>query len=309
MLFLSILFMVGGTSIAQTPELKSLTAEIIEKNHGSQYQIGDRIQLSAVLPYELSNRIKTIKLKPEEDPNGPDASGFFIDPSPQVISGNLRYSVTPLKSGKLNLPPLLLFLDESNPVAKIQPLSFDVAELTQAKQEPQLLDPVGVSIPPHIILMIIVVILVLIALGIYIYHRFIKKKPASAPMVEVSIPPVPDHEIAHRDINSLYERYPYSPENLKPVAFGISQVLKNYFSSRFKIDARESTTIEMINLLRSESIPDHELKRIIDLYKKLDQIKFTDYEHHSYFLKGDFLEFKDIAKSIIDTWTIRGGTK
>lgn len=286
----------------------ALDTVILEKNHSSQYQVGDRIQFSAALPYELISKIRSIQLKQSTNSESPDSSGIYLDPTPQVINGSLRYSVSPLKPGKLTIPEINVIDQTNGWIAKTQSISIDVAELkTDPKEQPQLLDPVSLSIPFK---WMVIGLLLLAGLGFgcfFLYRRYLRRKVPPPVKTEVRVPPVPDHEIALRELNALYDRYPFSGDHLKPVAFGVSQILKNFFSARFKIDARESTTDEMITLLRQESLPGHELKRIIDLFTDLDQIKFTDYQHHSHFQKSDYQGFKDSSKDIIHSWTIREG--
>ncbi len=305
--FLLLLLCNGFVSYAQET-LAILTPEIIQMNQNTQYQIGDRIQMSIALPFVSSQGIKSIKIRNPDEKNPLDSQGFYLDPSPQVINGNLRFSVSPIKSGKLTLPELQVIKDETTTIGKTSPVSITVAELNAPKdKEPELLDPVSISLPFKFIIYGLL-ILGLIILAFYsIYKRYLKKPKAVKTPVEVKIPPVPDHEIAIRDLNALYETYSYSGENLKPVAFGVSQILKNFFSARFKIDAKESTTDEMLALLRDESLSENEIRKLTLLFRDLDLIKFTDYIHHSRFQKSDYLNFKDSAKSIIDTWTIKGG--
>jgi hypothetical protein len=298
----------GDESTPQANSVTSLDTVILEKNHAAQYQVGDRIQFSAVLPYELISKIRSLQLKQANNPETTEGSGIYLDPTPQVINGSLRYSVSPLKPGKLTIPEINVIDQTNGMIAKTQSYSIDVAELkTESKEEPQLLDPVSLSIPFRWIVFGILLLAGFVAVCYFLYKRYLQRKVPPPVMSEVRIPPVPDHEIALRDLNSLYERYPYSGDHLKPVAFGVSQILKNFFSARFKIDARESTTDEMIALLRQESLPDPELKRIIRLFTDLDQIKFTDYQHHSGFQKSDYLGFKESSKDIIQAWTIRDG--
>ena len=86
----------------------------------------------------------------------------------------------------------------------------------------------------------------------------------------------------------------------------VSQILKNFFSARFKVDAKESTSDEMIELLRNEALPSTELKKIAVLFQNLDLIKFTELPYHQHFQKSDHLEFKEISKTLIETWAMKG---
>ncbi len=301
----------GQSSVLITPSNSELKPEFLEKNNTSQYQIGDRIQFSAVLPYEISIRLRNFKLKaiPTGESEAKD-SGLYIDPSPQVINGSIRFSISPLKPGKLTTPALQVVENETTVIAKIQSVQIDVAELKQdSTGQPQLLDAEALPIPLRFVFLGLLILALVSYMGLLIYRRYFKKPPAVPVVNDVKIPPVPDHEIALRELNTLFEQYSFSGPNLKPVSFGVSQILKNFFSARFRIEARESTTEEMIALLRAETLPEQEVRRIILLFRDLDQIKFTDYEHHSHYQKTDYTGFRDTARIVIESWTIRGSNR
>ena len=118
-----------------------------------------------------------------------------------------------------------------------------------------------------------------------------------------------DHALALRSLELLFKKYPFSYENLKPVSFGISEILKNFFSSRFTIDAREATPDEMIALLRKEAIPREGLQEILNLFNDLDLIKFTKESDSGHFKEHHYQDFKIKAQSIIQKWALHtGGT-
>lgn len=291
--------------------LPSFPVEFIQKNQsGPQYQVGDRIQLSVRITPELSQDIASIKLLNPDEKNPLDKQGWFLDPSPQIINGNLRFIASPIKTGKLTLPELHIVKNEGQTIAKTVSLNIEVAELkAEPNSTPDYLDTVSISLPFRFIVFGLLVILAIALLGFYLYKKFFANKKPAKPVEEIKLPPTPDHVIALRDLNQLYEQYSYSKETMKPVAFGVSQILKNFFSARFKVDARESTTDEMLALLKQESLPESDLKKIRALFQNLDLIKFTDYEHHQHFQKGDYFEFKEHARALIESWAAKGETK
>jgi len=298
--------------MAQEPtptfSIPTLQTEFTQKNQaGPQYQVGDRIQLNIRIPLELAQELNTVQLKNSDENNPLDKQGWYLDPSPQIINGNLRFIISPVKSGKLVLPELLILKEENHPLAKTTPVNIDVAELTQnPASKPTLLDTISISLPLKFALLGILLIFMIIGVAAFIYKKYLSHKKNTRPNTEIKIPATPDHVIALRDLNMLYEQYPYSKENLKPIAFGVSQILKNFFSARFKIDARESTTDEMMVLLKQEVLPEQDLKKIRALFQSLDLIKFTVLSHHQHFQKGDYYEFRDLTKELIEAWSLKG---
>jgi hypothetical protein len=272
--------------------------------------VGDRIQLNVRVPLELSQELRSVLLKNPDEKNSLDQAGWYLDPSPQMINGNLRFIISPIKTGKLTLPELLILKADNQAIAKSGSLSFEVAELSASPTSPpELLETISISLPLKFVIIGILLILVAIALVYWAYNKFFKNNSKQLVSAEIKLPPTPDHVIALRELNLLYDQNPYSNEHLKPIAFGISQILKNFFSSRFKIDAKESTTDEMMVLLRQESLTDQDLKKIIQLFKNLDLIKFTELAHHQHFQKSDYLEFKEQTRVLIESWAIKGDFK
>jgi hypothetical protein len=66
----------------------------------------------------------------------------------------------------------------------------------------------------------------------------------------------------------------------KPFYFGISETLKFYFGERFEFDARESTTSELVALLKEKNgvpgLNDGVIRRTQNLFESLDPVKFAD---------------------------------
>lgn len=303
--FILIALFTGINSRGDEP-LPSFELEIIQKNQaGPKYQVGDRIQLGIRLPIEITHYQTGIQIKNADEKNPLDQQGLYLDPSPQIINGNLKFAIYPVKSGKLLLPELTLYKESGTAIGKTKPTQIEVEELAKPKQQPDLLDTIEIALPLKFLILGLIGLLALCGIGFVLYRKF-KKKPKPVPVAEIKMPPVPDDEIAARELSALYDLYPYSLSNLKPVAFGVSQILKNYFSSRFKIDAVESTTDEMLDLLRRETLPASEISRIKALFTDLDLIKFTETDHHRHFTREDYVRFREQSKMIIDQWAKNG---
>ncbi len=307
-LILSLLFFQAATAQETIPSLKT---EFTQKNQsGPQYQVGDRIQLNIRIPLELSQSLSSIQLKNSDEKNPLDKLGWYLDNSPQVINGNLRFIASPLKSGKLILPELYIVSQDNHLLAKTSPIEVDVASLTpNPSATPALLDTIPISLPIKFVIITLIILGILLLIARFIYKKYFSKKTVAKAIEEIRVPPTPDHVIALRELNLLYDQHSFSKENLKPIAFGVSQILKNFFSARFKVDAKESTTDEMLVLLAQESLPEQDLKKIKQLFVNLDLIKFTKLSHHEHFQKADYLEFKEHARTLIEAWVFKGDSK
>lgn len=287
-----------------------LQTEVVEKNQSTSYQVGDRIQLNIRIPIELSQELGSVQLKSLDEKTSLDQIGWYLDPSPQIINGNLRFIASPIKTGKLVLPELAIIKTEGKMIAKTSSIAIEVAELAaNPSSTPALLETIPISLPLKFAILGAFILIGLIFACYFAYKKYKQTRKPEPVAPEIKIPPTPDHVIALRELNLLYEQYSYSKENLKPIAFGVSQILKNFFSARFKVDAKESTTDEMISLLRGESLSSQDLKKILGLFQNLDLIKFTELNYHQHFQNGDYLEFKDQARNLIETWAIKGDFK
>ena len=108
--------------------------------------------------------------------------------------------------------------------------------------------------------------------AVYWYtHR--KPKAAAAP------PPVPltDWEIAVRDLEALLERALVSPEDIKAHYVSISEIVRTYLVSRYRISAMEETTSIIFYHLRRHPEARNEASDFRDLLAACDLVKFAKY--------------------------------
>jgi hypothetical protein len=243
-------------------------------------------------------------LKLPEGSSKLEDQGWYLDPSTQLLGSIFRFVVSPIQTGKLTLPTLLLLRGEVEYLGRTKPYSINVAALEQKDgKPPELLEPTPTSLPTKYWIIFSTITLGLALIIFYFIRRHLIKK-RNRPQVMPVLVREPDHVIALKLLNSLYSNTPYSLENLKPIAFGVSDILKEFFSSRFKIDASESTTDEMIELLRKQALPGENLREIQVLFQDLDLVKFTKKEHYTAFDESKYQEFKVKAQTLIQKWTL-----
>lgn len=291
---------------AVLPSLPELELKVVQKNeNGNQYQLGDRIRLYVELtPEQLLNQ-NSFAISPPPGGSKLEDQGWYLDPQPLLISNNLQFVVSPIRAGKITLPTLVISKEDKSGLARTSPFTVEVVAL-QGKQAPnELLDPLDIGLAAKYWALFVSISLLVLALSVFFIRRYLKNrrqvKPISIPVVKKD----PDHVIALNALDQLYKKYPFSNDNLKPVSFGISEILKHFFSDRFHTDAKESTTDEMIVLLRKESIPSDGLREIQSLFNDLDLIKFTKNRDYAHFSEQHYIEFKVKAQSLIQKWAQR----
>ncbi|MGK5084461.1 hypothetical protein WDW37_14295 [Bdellovibrionota bacterium FG-1] len=207
------------------------------------------------------------------------------DASANQSPGELRLKVTPLKGGKLTIPSMVI-LKEGEPLdkafARTNPLVMDVESSIKADdpkaQEPVgLRPPLGLRFPWWVVGALILLLAVLVVLAVLVYRRFsrAKQKPAPARPPE---PVRPADEVALAALAELERTGPLKRGDFKGHYFRVSEILKVYLAERFRIDAVESTSREIIIALEQRhTIVDDSLDRLDLLFGKLDLVKFTDH--------------------------------
>ncbi|MBS1959371.1 MAG: hypothetical protein JST80_07870 [Bdellovibrionales bacterium] len=285
--------------------LPEASVRALSKNSaGNQVQLGDRI------PLVIEIKPEWIKGEPQFSLNVPDGSqkltelGWYLDQNTLWVAGSLRIIVAPLKEGRQTLPTLVIKSKDQNfvAIARTQPFTVTVIALEKkAEQKPELLDPMNIPLPTKFIVLGIAILFALAAFGVWLL-----KKLKKAPVTATKTPPVkveePEHTVAIKRLETLFQNNPYGLEAGKPVAFGVSEILKDFFSARFKVDASESTSAEMLGLLRSVGMGPNELLEISELFDELDQIKFVKREHLGAYTSNTYSRHKLKSLAIVHRW-------
>jgi len=269
---------------------------------GSRYQIGDRIPLYVDLDDKLLQGQAHFAVQVPDGSSKIEDQGWYIDPQTLLFSHHLQFVVSPIQTGKLTLPTLLIVKEDKTPIARTAPMTIEVQGPTdekKSKSEPELIDPVDISLATKYWVLSGGISVILIVAAIFLIRRLLRDRKRRRPILPPTTPSEPDHVLALRALEALYRKYDDSPPNLKPIAFGVSEILKHFFSNRFRIDASEATTDEMIALLKEEALPGDQLKEVLALFQDLDWVKFTK---QTDFGERHYLEFKNRAQKLIQGW-------
>ncbi len=268
-----------------------------------EFQVGDRITLQAELKEAALDAGQTLELKPADPNLKLEDAGWYLDPSTLNQSGVFRFIASPLKGGALTLPSLLISKTGSPPLAKTIAINLKIKETKgQPNEKPDLLDVVNVPLPPLYWVILLAGSALLFALIFWLIRRYLKNRAKPKPRDIPIIPVIPDHEIALRKLDDLFSGLPFNPENLKIFSFGVSEILKEFFSRRFQIDALESTSDEMIRLLRKESLSPDQIREIQNLFLELDQFKFIKVESYPSVSEETSENIKIQSRLIVQKW-------
>ena len=202
-----------------------------------------------------------------------EQEGAPIDP--------FHFRAVPIKSGKLILPSLLMVDDQGNKIGRTNPFEIEVQSAISSQDpkptEPEAIEPpVGLEFPLWVGILGLMAFLALVgglSIGIY---RWRKRKIGLKP--KQTGPALPEDELALSAIALLESKTLLSEGRYKEFYFELSEILKTYLGSRYQINALESTTCELMDLLKRHPLLSQEsYEQIYVIGDALDLVKFTDH--------------------------------
>jgi hypothetical protein len=185
-----------------------------------------------------------------------------------------QFTLIAFDSASLQLPPLKVFLRSgeavaSNPlVITIKP-TYATADVSTAEpirdihREP----PLWADFWPYAVGAIFLFGL------IYWFSK--RKKPKPAPIVPTSppTPMIPPHERALRQLAILEKQKLWKQGKLEQFYAELSLIVREYLENRFSVSALESTTREIVPMLKSKGFPEnlkdtlHQILHVADMAK------------------------------------------
>lgn len=193
----------------------------------------------------------------------------------------------PLSVGQVTIPSLPVKNADGKVVGQTRPFAITIAgpknedtktdagSQTEAGQkrasaELQLFPPEELSYPPQVIYGAAGAILLLLAVVIVFALRRSRRSLQGPRVSSLS-----EHAEAFELFTKL-DRDETWKKDPKRFCFAVSEGLKRYYSRRYKVDALESTTREMLGLLEGAGVSSDLLARNRELFDRLDLVKFTD---------------------------------
>lgn len=222
----------------------------------------------------LTSKIEVVSIS-KVDTLVPDKS------QPNNFTQSIHLTITAFDSGYFPIPPFSIVInnDTAHPYLT-EPLLLQVrnvpVDTTKGIKDikPPLQEPFKwTELVPY--LYGIAGLAALVLLGIYLYKKYGKKV---APVVEVALPKVPPHVIALEALEKLKQEQLWQGGKIKPYYSKLSDILRLYLEQRYKINALEQTTDEIMATLRLHVIDEtskHTLQHILIVS---DLVKFAKEE-------------------------------
>ncbi len=155
--------------------------------------------------------------------------------------------------------------------------------------------PVQVGINPAMIkyALLGIGLIFILAIIFFVIRYFLKKRNQGENNILLLPPPLPPDVAAFKELDLLRD---FMEKNPRLFCFRISGLLKTYLGKRFKINAPEMTTQELIMNLRNLAIDEKPAADAKDFFLSLDDIKYAgvtppmDKMRHDYRFVKNFIE-------------------
>lgn len=189
-------------------------------------------------------------------------------------------TVTGFDSGMYTIPPFQLAYRNANDTttyfASTNPLSITIntVAVDTTKEIRDIKGPIEVPYTFADFLPYIIALLLagLLAYGIYYY---IKKSREKTVVPVKFVPKRPAHEIALEDLAKLRDEKVWQQGNIKDYHTRVTDIVRTYIERRFKINALEFTTNELMSSLAMKSLNDDLRGKLNFVLTLADMVKFA----------------------------------
>ncbi len=259
----------------------------------SEVKVGDQLIFEVVGLPESATRLepafdsaepKQLPSNPGEDPLASAAPApSLMDTGWELIDASKGLIVVvPLQAGDLSVP-VFVARDASGAVLgyteslKVKVISSVLPEEAQAKVHEKLKPPVEVKFPWILIGLAAVIGLLLLALMAFALFRWLERRSAAA-ATPMPASPKPEDELALSRLAELSAQKLPEKGEFKRHYFALSEIIKQYIGLRFRFEAAESTSREIIARFEElKTVSDSVIDQLEALFERLDRVKFTDH--------------------------------
>jgi hypothetical protein len=185
-------------------------------------------------------------------------------------------------SAKVTIPSILIGYYEWNSKNEkfitANPVTIIVKTLQVNPQEDirDVKDPLKLPLNWILILTIVLISVMLIIAGFLLYKRYLKKKASKENVIpEVIIPP---HEIALQKLTELEAKKLWQNGFVKQFHSEVTEIVRQYFESRFNFRALEMPSSEIIPVLSYLDEAKHIVSISESFFSNADLVKFAKFE-------------------------------
>lgn len=271
----------------------------------SDYLIGDRInyllRITAdknVYPLRPFYRdsLKNVDLLQEPDPI------TYESESEKIFE--YKYILTRFDSAEVSLPAIKVEyrIEGDTTLQSIlsNPVSFTVHRVVVSKEEDikDIKPPVRIPLNWWMIALWILIGLILIALLVYLYKKYWKKKPV-VQIVQPKKIKIPVHIEALSKLDKLDLEQLWQKGFIKDYHSRITEIIREYFEKRFSLPALEMTTSESLHDLAKHPEATDVLNITEKFLNNADLVKFAKYQPLASVNEEMMTQAKEIVNSTI----------
>ena len=246
----------------------------------TDYMIGDHIKYS--LQIEMSKDVYIINPFFRDSLKNIDVISISEPIAKESETGkSIKYNcvLSRFDSAEVTIPPIKIEYrtkgDSTLKFAFSNPVTFSIHRMNVSmKEEIKDIKP-PIRLFNYLFIIYIVIGLLILAIGYFIYIRYIKNKPQ--PEVKIKVEKTPLHKLTLRKLNQLEREELWQKGFIKDYHSKITDIIREYFEKQFELPALERTTTESLKLLSKHPQGVKVLDTTVQFLNNADLVKFAKY--------------------------------
>jgi len=211
-----------------------------------------------------------------------EAQSWYVRSISVLDSNRIQVIIVALSSGLIEVPELILRKSDGTELARTKSFNFQVESVFQqpgVKKEPppDALAPLKIEFPSELKLIIIILsslVGIILLAGLIVWVKKIRQNRPRSGEIKVKLT---EGQVAINGLNKLRAQRHLRKSEYKRIYFSASELVKIYLGRRFRFDAPEATTEELVAELEKLAVSVRILGDVSALFEQLDRVKFTDY--------------------------------
>ena len=198
--------------------------------------------------------------------------------SPDMHTIRRTYILTSFDAGTYTVPPLAFLAGKDSLRTEALTLQVTSVKVDTTKAIYDIKQPMSVSYSVWDWLRDnwLWIVLVLLAAGILVVIiRYLKKRPARAPVAEDIKPALPPHITALNKLYELRDKKLWQADLIKQYHSELSDIVREYIEKRYGVKTQEKTSAEILSGLKRLNLRQDEWNYLQQLFGLADLVKFA----------------------------------
>ena len=269
-------------SVLLTIKIAAQSVSVLASVDSSDYLVGDFIaytlevrgekNIQITTPF-IQDSLKQVEIIKELKP--------LVTENNNIKSTTFGFILSYYDSASITIPPIAIRYktpgDSQEKIVLSNPVTFNVHKV-KVQQQAEIKDvkePITIPLDWKFILLIALIALLILALAIYFYLRY-KRKKIEQP-VKKKIIRIPAHVRALTALNNLEGEQLWQKGKVKEYHTNVTGIIRGYFEERFNLPALELTTAEQMQQLRKVSAAENILEETNQFLNNADLVKFAKF--------------------------------